>query len=93
MAGGDNFGTDGRQISQTPSSSGGTGGIFGNASAAIGDVGVGTSAAEVGDTTFNTRRDFNFSGPVVNRDNNQQLIILGAFVLGGFFLAKKMKVI
>lgn len=40
---------DNRAITQAPSSSGGEGGIFGNASAAIGDVSASIGGAETGD--------------------------------------------
>ena len=93
MAGFDNTGTDARQITQAPSSSGGSGGIFGNASAAIGDIGIGSSSAEMGDTIFDTNRNFNFSGPTVtNRKNDNALLIAGVLLLG-YIAAKKLKVI
>lgn len=45
---------DQRQISQTPSSSGGEGGIFGNASAAIGDVSASIGGASTTGDVYTT---------------------------------------
>ena len=93
MAGYGNSGTDARQITQQPSSSGGSGGIFGNASAAIGDIGIGSSSAELGDTNLNMQRDFSFAAPVVNNANNNQLLIVGGISAAALIVAKMFKVV
>ena len=81
--------TDNRQISQAPSSSGGEGGIFGNASAAIGDIGLGTSSAALGDTNFDTTRYFNFSAPVVNKRNGE-FVTLGFLIVAGLYFVPRL---
>ena len=93
MAGWDNNGTDARQITQQPSSSGGSGGIFGNLSAAVGDIGIGSSSAEMGDTNLNTRRDFNLAGPVVTNQKNDSTVLVVGLLIAGVIVAKKLKVI
>lgn len=60
-------GPDEREISQTSASSGGSGGLFGNASANLGDVGLGTSSATSGDIKSTFDQSFSFAGPVVNK--------------------------
>lgn len=68
MAGRDNTGTDQRQISQQPSSSG-SGGVVGPISAAVGDLGFGESASD-GRQTTETYRQYTFSGPQIERGMN-----------------------
>lgn len=81
--------TDDRQISQNPSSSGGQGGLFGNASAAIGDVGIGTSSATSGDATSSVSKQFSFAGPVVNKV--PEWVTYAGLALAAFYVFKRVK--
>ena len=58
---------DDRKQDQTSSSSGGEGGLFGNASANLGDVGFGNSSATSGDAFSSINKDFTISGPTINK--------------------------
>tara|TARA_R110000772_G_scaffold264301_2_gene384777 strand:+ start:3032 stop:3301 length:270 start_codon:yes stop_codon:yes gene_type:complete len=71
--------------SATSSSSGGEGGLFGNASASLGDVGIGTSAAESGDVNDKSTRNFSFAGPVVNQGIPKNWLYIGAAVAAFWF--------
>jgi hypothetical protein len=84
--------SDQRTISQNPSSSGGEGGLFGNASAAIGDVGLGNSSAELGDTITNLADRFSFAGPTINKTDYMKLAIALGGVLVVYGVLKKLKV-
>jgi|GEM_PF-3445776 len=89
------FGNDGMQPTRndnlSASSSGGSGGIFGNASASasIGDVGLGNSEASTGDVRQTNRRNSFRAAPVFNNANNMQLVIVAVAALAGLYVAKK----
>lgn len=76
--------------SATSSSSGGEGGLFGNASASLGDVGIGTSAAESGDVNTRSTRTFSFAGPTKNKGVDSTLVIIG-LVIGAVLYFKRGK--
>lgn len=82
-----NSGQKGDQ-SATSSSSGGEGGLFGNASASVGDVGIGTSAAESGDVNTRSTKMYSFAGPTINR-NSMPVWGWAVLGLGAFWFLKK----
>lgn len=74
-----------------PSSSGGQGGIFGNASAAIGDLGLGNSEASTGDIAASISKYLNIAAPVQNKGINTTYLIYGALAFGVYLFAKRKR--